>query len=108
MTVSEEPGVPVALYAEFTAKPGFSEAVAVLLAELARKVQREPGNLVFEPHQEEADTDKFFVYEVYRDASAFQTHLSADYGSVFNAELTELIIEDGSVLTHLRPLGLHP
>lgn len=107
MTAIEEFGVPVALYAEFTAKPGCSEAVRVLLAELARKVQREPGNLVFDPHQEEENTDKFFVYEVYRDASAFQTHLDADYGSVFNAKLTDLIIEDGSVLTHLLPVGLH-
>ncbi|MDF9277724.1 putative quinol monooxygenase [Arthrobacter sp. EH-1B-1] len=107
MTAGDDFAAPVALYAEFTAKPGCSEAVKALLAELARKVQREPGNLVFDPHQEEANTDKFFVYEVYRDASAFQTHLSADYGSVFNAKLTELIIEDGSVLTYLLPLDLH-
>lgn len=106
MTVGEDFGVPVALYAEFTARPGCAEAIRSLLAELTLKVQQEPGNLVFSPYQEKTNQNKFFVYEVYRDTRAFQSHLEADYGFAFNAELNNLIIENASILTHLKPVDL--
>ena len=33
----------------------------------------------------------------------FETHLAAPYGAVFNAALGDLIVEDGSQLSFLRP-----
>jgi quinol monooxygenase YgiN len=96
----------VALYAEFTAKPGREEEVASLLAELTRKVRTEPGNLVFDPHRLESNPAEFFVYEVYADPAAFDAHITADYGATFNTALGYLIIGDGSELTWLRPLDL--
>ena len=71
---------------------------------LAEDVRAEPGNVAFEPHTERDNPNKYFVYEVYRDQEAFETHISAPYGAVFNARLNEVIEEDESQLTFLTRL----
>ena len=90
-----------ALYAEFTARSGNERRVADLVAGLTAQVRAEPGNLVFEPYTLESEPRRWFVYEVYVDEAAFQAHITAPYGAVFNAALNELIEEDGSKLTWL-------
>ena len=93
----------VTLYAEFTARPGAEDAVAGLVRELTVRVREEPGNVLFEPATLQGEPRRWFVYEVYRDAAAFQAHISADYGAAFNSALGPLIEEDGSQLTWLTP-----
>lgn len=95
----------ISLLAEFTARPGQGDAVAQLLAGLADAVRAEPGNMAFDCYRRLEDREKFVVYEIYRDKAAFETHIAADYGAVFNARLRELIVEPNSVLTFLTPLG---
>jgi len=97
---------PITLIAEFTARPGNGDTVAHLLAGLATNVRREPGNIAFDCFRRLEDADKFVVYEIYRDKSAFAAHISADYGAVFNARLRDLIVEPNSVLTFLGPLAV--
>ena len=89
------------LFAEFTARPGNEQSVADLVAGLTAQVRAEPGNLVFEPNTLEVEPRRWFVYEVYVDEAAFQAHITAPYGAVFNAALAPLIEEDGSKLTWL-------
>lgn len=91
------------LYAEFTVKPGSEARVAEMMRELTEKVRSEPGNELFLPYTRESNPREYFVFEVYRDEAAFQEHISADYGAVFNDELVRHIEEDGSVLTWLQP-----
>lgn len=91
------------LYAEFTVKPGSEARVAEMMSELTEKVRSEPGNELFLPYTRESNPREYFVFEVYRDDAAFQEHISADYGAVFNEELVRHIEEDGSVLTWLQP-----
>ncbi len=98
------PDAPVALIAEFTARPGQGDAVADLLAGLTTDVRNEPGNVVFDGHRRMDDATKFVVYEIYRDRAAFEAHISAPYGAVFNAKLRDLIVEPNSVLTFLTPV----
>ena len=93
----------VALYAEFTARPGSEAAVAALVAELTARVRAEPGNVLFEPSTLREEPRRWFVYEVYRDEAGFQAHISAPYGETFNAALNPLIEEAGSQLTWLTP-----
>jgi quinol monooxygenase YgiN len=100
---AQTPGT-VVLYAEFTAQDGKADQVQALLLDLTTKVRAEPGNIVFDPHRRQDSPDDFFVYEIYRDDQAFQAHITADYGRVFNEALTDLIIGDGSQLTWLSPL----
>ena len=97
--------MPKTLYAEFSVTPGNEQRVADMMRELTALVRAEPGNLVFDPYTEEAKPNRYFVFEVYKDNAAFQAHISADYGARFNAELANLIEEDASQLTWLRPLA---
>ena len=107
----------IELVARFTAAPGREEEVAHLLLALTAKVREEPGCLAFEPYRVAAPPSGtgveggpepvgtgFVVVEAYRD-EAFAEHLAAPYGATFNAALGPLIVEDGSVLTFLAPLG---
>jgi quinol monooxygenase YgiN len=89
------------LFAEFTARPGNEQRVADLVAALTAQVRAEPGNLAFEPYTLESDPRRWLVYEVYVDEKAFQAHITAPYGAVFNTALAPLIEEDGSKLTWL-------
>nr|WP_295884403.1 putative quinol monooxygenase [uncultured Devosia sp.] len=94
---------PITLIAEFTARPGQGNTVAELLAGLATNVRQEPGNVAFDCFRRLDDDARFVVYEIYRDKTAFEAHIAADYGAVFNARLRELIVEPNSVLTFLTP-----
>jgi quinol monooxygenase YgiN len=96
---------PVVLYAEFTARPEHRAEVERLIAGLAADVHREPGNLEFTVYQRAEDPCRFVVFEQYADQAAFDTHISAPYGAVFNAALGELIVEDGSQLSFLRAMN---
>jgi len=96
--------MPKTLYAEFTVRPGNQARVAEMMRELTAEVRGEPGNLVFDPYVEEANPNRYFVFEVYADDAAFEAHISADYGARFNAELKDLIEGDASELTWLRAL----
>jgi quinol monooxygenase YgiN len=96
--------VTVVLYATFTALEGTEARVASLLEGLTENVRREPGNILFEPSTLRGQPRSFFVYEVYRDEAAFEAHLSAPYGAVFNGALAGLVEGGGSALTWLSPL----
>ncbi|KKB78119.1 antibiotic biosynthesis monooxygenase [Devosia soli] len=100
-----QPTAPVVLIAEFTARPGNGDEVAALPAGLAENVRREEGNMTFDCYRKADDEDKFVVYEIYRDQAAFEAHIGADYGAVFNQRLQQLIVEPHSFLTFLRPLS---
>ena len=96
----------ITLIAEFTARPGQGDTVAELLADLAIEVRGEEGNVAFDCYRRLEDQDRFVVYEIYRDKAAFESHIAADYGAVFNARLRDLIVEPNSVLTFLTPLAV--
>ena len=93
--------MPVILYAEFTAKPGSEAGVETLISGLAEKVRREPGNTEFTVYRERDNPRLFFVFEQYLDEASFETHISADYGLIFNQQLGSLIEEGESQLTWL-------
>ncbi|MHC9044715.1 putative quinol monooxygenase [Microbacterium saperdae] len=95
---------PTILHATFTARPGEGDRVAALLRDFAEGVRAEDGNIVFDATRLVDDSDRFFVYEVYRDDEAFQAHLASPAGVPFNAALQELIVEPSSQLTFLRRL----
>ena len=93
------------LIAEFTVRPGGEARVAEMIRSLAEQVRNEPGNVLFEVHTRADDARAYWVYEIYRDEKAFRAHIAAPYGARFNAELKDLIEEDGSVLTFLTKAG---
>lgn len=94
-----------ALLAEFTVTPGAEARMAEMVTELAGRVREEPGNLIFAVYTKAENPRAYWIYEVYRDDEAFQAHLEAPYGGPFNAEVTDLIEEDSSILTFLTELA---
>jgi quinol monooxygenase YgiN len=96
--------MPVILYAEFTAKPGSESQVEFLISGLAEEVRREPGNTEFTVYRERDNPRKFFVFEQYLDEASFEAHISAEYGAIFNQQLSSLIEEGESQLTWLTSL----
>jgi quinol monooxygenase YgiN len=102
MPAGEAVSAPVVLYAEFTARPERLAQVERLIIGLAEDVHREPGNQEFTVYQRSEDPCRFFIFERYVDQAAFETHIAAPYGAIFNAALAELIVEDGSQLTLLH------
>lgn len=94
----------VTLYAEFTAKPGARSTIAGLLSAYRTTVLEEPGCLVFENFTRSEAPDRFFIFETYQDAAAFESHRTASYGADFNAELGPLIVEPSSELHFVNRL----
>ena len=93
---------PVVLYAEFTARPGCETRVEQMICSLAKEVRAEEGNVEFSVYRERDRPRRFFVFERYADDTAFQAHITAEYGLRFNAELAGLIEEPSSQLTWLH------
>ena len=89
------------LYAQFTAKRGSESQVETLISGLAEQVRREPGNTEFTVFRERDNPRKFFVFEQYLDEASFDAHISAEYGLIFNQQLSGLIEESESQLTWL-------
>lgn len=95
----------VALFAEFTATAGNEAVVTQLIAEFATRVRAEPGNIHFEAHHLADAPDTVFVYETYRDQSAFEDHLASPHGHEFNRRLAGLVVGGGSRLTMLSAIS---
>ena len=95
----------VVLYAEFTAKPGVAAEIDTLLSGFAQTVRAEPGNVTFDAYRRSEAPDRFVVFEIYRDRAAFEEHIGAEAGRLFNAELRDLIVEAGSELNFLVAAG---
>jgi len=56
-------------------KPGFKEQfVAAMLEDARGSVANEPGCLRFDVIQDEQNANRIYLYEVYRDKSAFDAH----------------------------------
>ena len=92
----------VVLSAEFTAERDSADRAEALLRDYAETVRAEPGNVVFDVYRRDEQPDRFFVFEIYRDRAAFETHLAGTAGREFNAALSPRIVEDGSELNFLR------
>ncbi len=60
-------------------------------------VRDEPGCLRFDVLRDNADPNRFFFYEVYRDEAAFQAHGQAPHFARWRAAAAEVLAEPTSV-----------
>ena len=91
----------VTLIAEIRSLAGHEAQVATLLSGYTTQVRAEEGNRFFAASSSQADPTVFLVYEEYRDAAAFQAHVTAPENAIFNGALAEHVSGSGSVLTML-------
>jgi quinol monooxygenase YgiN len=78
---------------EFVVQPGQAPAFGQLLMENARtSLQVEPGCRVFDVCVAPEAAERFFLYEVYDDAQAFQLHLAAAHFKAFDAAVKPWVV----------------
>jgi quinol monooxygenase YgiN len=94
----------VSLVARIRALPGREAEVESLLAQYGKTVRQEAGNRIFAVNKSAEDSRLFVVYEEYSSQEAFQAHLQAEYGAVFNATLAPLVVGGRSELQMLEPV----
>lgn len=75
----------------FEIAPGAMEAFLPLIGENARaSLTGEPGCLRFDVCREE-ERDRVFLYEIYRDRAAFETHLASAHYQAFSRAVESMV-----------------
>ena len=74
-------------------KPEHAEDFVAAILENARGTRKEPGNLRFDVLREEADSTRFFLYEVYRSADDFAAHQKTPHYLTFRDRVAEWMAE---------------
>lgn len=78
---------------EFVVEPGQAPAFGQLMMENARmSLQEEPGCHVFDVCVAPEAAERFFLYEVYEDAQAFELHLAAEHFKAFDAATKDWVV----------------
>ncbi len=79
---------------EFRVRPGALDAFLPLILEQARNsLSSEPGCHVFDVCQCEEIPEQIFLYEVYEDRAAFDTHLASDHFGTFDSAVANLVAQ---------------
>lgn len=75
----------------FEIKPGQADAFLPLMVENARASMRdEPGCQQFDVCRG-ADSNVFFLYEIYDDEASFQAHLASAHYQTFDAAVADMV-----------------
>jgi len=75
MAVNDE----VHVFAKLQAKSGEEAALRDVLQALVSETQKEPGVLTYMLHEDNKAAGRFFVFEVYKDQSAAESHMSSPH-----------------------------
>jgi autoinducer 2-degrading protein len=83
-----------ALFVSVRVKPELRERfLAAIEDDSICSVRDEPGCLRFDVLQDQADPDRYYFYEVYRDEAAFQAHLETPHLARWRAAAEECLAE---------------
>jgi quinol monooxygenase YgiN len=77
------------------AAPGRREQVVTLLLAHKARVKSEPGTVQFEVLLPKEDDAIVYTYEMYRDAAAFEAHLSAPSLAQLKQEIAGIVVLHG-------------
>lgn len=81
------------LIAEFQVKPdSVAQFIPLILANAQASVQNEAGCFQFDVTQQADDPTKFALYEVYRDAAAFEAHGKQPHFAAFFEKAKDMIV----------------
>jgi quinol monooxygenase YgiN len=78
---------PRPLIAVLEAKAGHAGELRAMIISLTRENRRVPGCLAFIPYEVDRLPGKFFLYELFADARAFEVHLEMEHVKQFRATL---------------------
>jgi (4S)-4-hydroxy-5-phosphonooxypentane-2,3-dione isomerase len=84
----------LAIIGTIEVKPGSrEEALPLLMAHKARCLKDEPGTLQFEVLIPNDDTTKILLYELYRDAAAFEVHWNGPSTARVRQEAGSMVVK---------------
>lgn len=75
----------------------------LMRAQAENSLDLEPDCLRFDIWSDDADPEAVYLYEIYRDAAAFQVHLESDHFKSFN-DATLAMVAEKSVKTWNNPI----
>jgi quinol monooxygenase YgiN len=81
---------PRPMIAVLDARPGQADALRERIVELARQVRREPGCVTFTAYEARDTPGRFYLYEVYTNAAAFDAHLKTGHVHAFISAIPAL------------------
>jgi quinol monooxygenase YgiN len=81
---------PRPLIAVLEAKPGHADELRAMIVSLTCENRREPGCVAFIPYEVDRIPGKFFLYEIFADAEAFEGHLEMDHVKQFRTALSSV------------------
>jgi quinol monooxygenase YgiN len=81
---------PRPMIAVLDARPGLADVFRERIVELVRQVRREPGCVTFTAYEARDTPGRFYLYEIYTDAAAFDTHLKTDHVHAFISAIPAL------------------
>ena len=97
---------PRPMVAVLDARPGLADAFRERIVELVRQVRREPGCVTFTAYEARDTPGRFYLYEIYTDAAAFDTHLKTDHVHAFISAIPELSTGGPGSLTQLNEIPI--
>lgn len=106
MQVDRDDRRPRPMIAVLDARPGLAGQLGEKIAELARQVRREPGCLTFTAYQARDTPGRFYLYEVYASAAAFDDHLQTQHVHDFIAAVPALSTARPGSLVQLDEITL--
>jgi quinol monooxygenase YgiN len=81
---------PRPMIAVLDAKPGLVNEFRAAVVELVHQVRQEPGCLTFTAYEARDFPGRFYLYEIYADAAAFDAHLKTDHVHTFISSIPAL------------------
>ena len=82
-------------------KPGFADPFIAAVLDNARNTRKEPGNLRFDVLQAEDDSNRFFLYEVYRQKEDFAKHQQNEHYHRFRDTVAEWMAQPRQGVKHV-------
>jgi quinol monooxygenase YgiN len=83
--------MPLTVIAKIKAKPGSEKQLEAACTEMASKVRQEPDTLTYIMHRSTTDPTVLMVYEVYKDAAAFEFHRKTPHMADLFGKLKDLV-----------------
>ncbi|WP_327139710.1 putative quinol monooxygenase [Nocardia sp. NBC_01327] len=90
MRVDVTDPTPRPMLAVLDAKPGLAEAFRERIVDLVRAVRNEPGCVTFTAYEARDIPGRFYLYEIYTSAAAFDAHLATGHVHDFIASIPAL------------------
>ena len=84
--------ITVGQFRQIQIKPGRRDEYLNLLKPLCRRVEQEPGTLVYLLHTDRDDPDSVWLYARFRDDEALAAHLSSNAYVETSAQIQSLIL----------------